>query len=136
MKSTLYSVCRRQERERKRNKRMTFVLSCIAITFAVSFLPLHLFFTVTDLGLWGITAQNIKVLTSLLDLFLHQDHQNRHLDDLQMYYFILGLCHCVAFSSCVSNPVLYGWLNTNLRKEFLKVSCTIMMSVKRISTVI
>ena len=27
---------RRQERERKRNKRMTFVLSCIAITFAVS----------------------------------------------------------------------------------------------------
>ena len=127
--------CRRQERERKRNKRMTFVLSCIAITFAVSFLPLHLFFTVTDLGLWGITAQNIKVLTSLLDLFLHQDHQNHHLDhDLQMYYFILGLCHCVAFSSCVSNPVLYGWLNTNLRKEFLKVS--IMMSVKLISTVI
>ena len=41
---------------------MTFVLSCIAITFAVSFLPLHLFFTVTDLGLWGITAQNIKVM--------------------------------------------------------------------------
>ena len=38
-----------------------------------------------------------------------------------MYYFILGVCHCVAFSSCVSNPVLYGWLNTNLRKEFLKV---------------
>jgi len=89
---------RRQERERKRNKRMTFVLSCIAITFAVSFLPLHLFFTVTDLGLWGIIAQNIK-----------------------MYYFILCVCHCVAFSSCVSNPVLYGWLNTNLRKEFLKV---------------
>ena len=40
---------------------------------------------------------------------------------VQMYYFILGVCHCVAFSSCVSNPVLYGWLNTNLRKEFLKV---------------
>jgi hypothetical protein len=24
-------------------------------------------------------------------------------------------------SSTVSNPVLYGWLNTNLRKEFIKV---------------
>ena len=54
-------MCRRQERERKRNKRMTFVLSCIAITFAISFLPLHLFFTVTDLGLW-LPAQNIKVV--------------------------------------------------------------------------
>ena len=61
MQSDNYSMCRRQERERKRNKRMTFVLSCIAITFAISFLPLHLFFTVTDLGLWSITAQNIKV---------------------------------------------------------------------------
>ena len=46
----------------------------------------------------------------------------------QMYYFMLGVCHCVAFSSCVSNPVLYGWLNTNLRKEFLKV--IIIMMVK------
>ena len=63
VKSVLYPMCRRQERERKRNKRMTFVLSCIAITFAISFLPLHLFFTVTDLGLWSITAQNIKVFT-------------------------------------------------------------------------
>ena len=44
-----------------------------------------------------------------------------------MYYFILGVCHCVAFSSCVSNPVLYGWLNTNLRKEFLKVKMMMMM---------
>ena len=49
-----------------------------------------------------------------------------------MYYFILGLCHCVAFSSCVSNPVLYGWLNTNLRKEFLKVIIIMIMILKMI----
>jgi len=95
---------RRKEKERKRNKRMTFVLSCIAITFAVSSLPLHLFFTITDLGLH--TIQQIKV-----------------------YYFTLGVCHVISMSSCVSNPVLYGWLNTNLRKDFIKLvpmpcSCT------------
>ena len=37
-----------QEKERKRNKRMTFVLSCIAITFVVSSLPLPLFFNLVE----------------------------------------------------------------------------------------
>ena len=62
----------------------------------------------------------------------HHDQDHHHPDHLppQMYYFILGLCHCVAFSSCVSNPVLYGWLNTNLRKEFLKVIMMMIMITK------
>ena len=77
---------------------MTVVLSSIAVTFVLSSLPLHLFFTVTDLGLVSMT-------------------------DPRHYYFSLGLCHALAMSSCVSNPVLYGWLNTNLRKEFMKVIC-------------
>ena len=42
---------RRKEKERQRNKRMTFVLSCIAVTFAVSSLPIHCFFTLTDLNI-------------------------------------------------------------------------------------
>ena len=67
----------------------------------MSFLPLHLFFTITDLGIWVVDAGNIK-----------------------MYYFALGLCHVIAMTSCVSNPVLYGWLNTSLRQEFLKVTPT------------
>ena len=86
-----------QEKERKRNKRMTFVLSCIAITFVVSSLPLHLFFTVTDLGIL-------------------------HMPNTKVYFFTLGLCHVISMSSCVSNPVLYGWLNTNLRQELIKVN--------------
>ncbi|XP_023345068.1 neuropeptide F receptor [Eurytemora carolleeae] len=94
--SSLALDARRKERERKRNKRMTFVLSCIALTFAVSWLPLHLFFTVLDLGLG-------------------------HIGDTQVYFFVLGMCHLSAMSCTVSNPVLYGWLNTNLRKEFIKV---------------
>ena len=42
---------RRKEKERQRNKRMTFVLSCIAVTFAISSLPIHCFFTLTDLNI-------------------------------------------------------------------------------------
>ena len=76
--------------------RMTLVLSCIAVTFLVSSLPLHLFFTMTELGLVTVS-------------------------DPGNYLFSLGLCHVAAMSSCVSNPVLYGWLNTNFRKEILKV---------------
>ena len=75
---------------------MTLVLSCIAVTFLLSSLPLHLFFTLTELGLVTIS------------------HPGN-------YFFSLGLCHVLAMSSCVSNPVLYGWLNTNFRKEILKV---------------
>ena len=90
------SDAKRQEKEKKRNKRMTLVLSCIAVTFLVSSLPLHVFFTMTELGLVTMS-------------------------DPANYFFTLGLCHVMAMSSCVSNPVLYGWLNTNFRKEILKV---------------
>jgi hypothetical protein len=37
--SSLALDTRRKERERKRNRRMTMVLSCIALTFAVIFSP-------------------------------------------------------------------------------------------------
>jgi hypothetical protein len=48
--SSLALDTRRKERERKRNRRMTMVLSCIALTFAVIFspaLPHSLFFAIT-----------------------------------------------------------------------------------------
>jgi len=32
-------------------------------------------------------------------------------------YLLLGLCHAVAMSSSFTNPVMYGWLNTNLRAD-------------------
>ena len=78
---------------------MTLVLSCIAVIFVISSLPLHIFFTITDLGLVSMPSPS-------------------------SYFFSLGLCHAFAMSSCVSNPVLYGWFNTNLRKEFVKVKLT------------
>ena len=40
---------RRREREMKRNRRMTLVLSCIGVIFAVSWLPLHLYLILMDM---------------------------------------------------------------------------------------
>ena len=40
---------RRRERELKRNRRMTLVLSCIGIIFAISWLPYHLYLILTDI---------------------------------------------------------------------------------------
>jgi len=97
---------KRQEKERKRNKRMTLVLSCIAVIFVISSLPLHIFFTITDLGLVSMPSPS-------------------------SYFFSLGLCHAFAMSSCVSNPVLYGWFNTNLRKEFVKILPFSLIKVER-----
>ena len=33
------------------------------------------------------------------------------------FYLGLGLCHAVAMTSAFTNPVLYGWFNTQLKSE-------------------
>lgn len=38
-------------------------------------------------------------------------------NDQKTYFLMLGLCHAVAMSSSFTNPVMYGWCNTNLRYE-------------------
>eukprot|EP00095_Tigriopus_kingsejongensis_P002475 maker-scaffold326_size205590-snap-gene-1.12 protein:Tk02475 transcript:maker-scaffold326_size205590-snap-gene-1.12-mRNA-1 annotation:"neuropeptide gpcr a38" len=39
---------RRREREERRNRRMTLVLSCIGVIYAISWMPLHLYLILTD----------------------------------------------------------------------------------------
>lgn len=34
-------------------------------------------------------------------------------------YVALAACHVIAMTSAVSNPIVYGWLNSNIRREFL-----------------
>jgi hypothetical protein len=38
--------------------------------------------------------------------------------DEKTFYFVLGLCHAIAFSSSFTNPVMYGWFNTSLRSKW------------------
>ncbi|TRY75046.1 hypothetical protein TCAL_07018 [Tigriopus californicus] len=82
---------RRREREERRNRRMTKILSCIGVIYAISWMPLHLYL----------------ILTDIFSLF-----QDNH-----TFYLVLGLCHAVAMSSSFTNPIMYGWFNTSLRSE-------------------
>ncbi|XP_055616023.1 neuropeptide F receptor isoform X1 [Toxorhynchites rutilus septentrionalis] len=86
-------------RERERGRRMqrtNYLLISIALIFGISWLPLNLFNLFADLFLDGIT-QEIMVA--------------------------YAICHMMGMSSACSNPLLYGWLNDNFRKEFNELLC-------------
>lgn len=51
----------------KRNRRMTFVLSMIGITFAVSWLPFHLYLILTDIfGLFEVSTSDVVVVIAII----------------------------------------------------------------------
>ncbi|XP_055376961.1 neuropeptide F receptor isoform X2 [Condylostylus longicornis] len=86
---------RRVERGR-RMKRTNCLLISIAVIFCVSWLPLNFFNLYADLMKIHITQQ------------------------ILIGY---GFCHMIGMSSACSNPLLYGWLNENFRKEFKELLC-------------
>lgn len=42
-------------------------------------------------------------------------------DSSQSLYVTLAICHVIAMSSAVSNPVMYGWMNSNIRQELIQL---------------
>ncbi|KAA0201782.1 hypothetical protein HAZT_HAZT006706 [Hyalella azteca] len=46
------------------------------------------------------------------------DFSNPFGDDTDAMLMVYAICHLLGMSSACSNPVLYGWLNDNFRKEF------------------
>ena len=110
--------------EKKKLKKLTLILSFLAIIFAVrltaadltfiqtlqtfniiitqvSSLPLNTFFILHDLGIIFIPDVHVRKYK-----FINQSE----MPNFQEYYFILGICHLLSMSSCISNPILYGWL--------------------------
>ncbi|XP_014242347.1 neuropeptide Y receptor type 2-like [Cimex lectularius] len=87
------SSCKRARREWRRNRRTMMILSCIAIVFALSWLPM--------------TAFNLLI-----------EFQPGLLTPPRTLYLVFALCHIMAMSTAVTNPLMYGWLNTNFRREF------------------
>ncbi|XP_042220741.1 neuropeptide Y receptor type 6-like [Homarus americanus] len=86
---------RRAQKEIERNRKTTILLSTIAVAFAVCWLP------------WNIVN-------------LLADFEYEGFKDPTHLYTVFGACHMIAMSSACINPVLYGWLNTNLRRELLE----------------
>ncbi|XP_014255781.1 neuropeptide F receptor-like [Cimex lectularius] len=93
---------RRAQRELQRNKRTTMLLSGVAVLFAVSWLPLGLF------SLWA-------------DLLYTADSAKETSFSPESFFVALAACHVIAMSSAVSNPIVYGWLNSNIRRELLQL---------------
>lgn len=75
------------------------MLAGIVIIFAVSWLPLGSFSLLADL----VTSE----------MMMHGSPQN--------LYTALAVVHGIAMSSAISNPIVYGWLNSNIRHEFLQL---------------
>lgn len=83
-----------RESDNRRIRRTNLLLISIAVIYVVSWLPLNIFNVITDLY-YFIPERSFRV------------------------YF--ASCHVIGMSSACSNPLLYGWLNDNFRKEFKEV---------------
>ncbi|XP_067129415.1 neuropeptide Y receptor type 6-like [Centruroides vittatus] len=81
-------------KELGRNKRATMVLMNITVVFAASWLPWNVVNLVADFHPTSMSAYNL--------------------------YLSFAVCHIIAMTSATSNPILYGWLNTNIRRELLR----------------
>ena len=80
-----------------RKRRTNILLAMIAIVFALSWMPLN--------------------ILNILVEFLFQWFRDSNVDTNLLFV----ICHILVLSSACTNPVLYGWLNENFRKEFLNV---------------
>lgn len=89
-----------RDRERDRRiKRTNYLLISIAVIFGISWLPLNILNLFAD-----IYYSNNRVLS-------------------QCFHVSYAVCHMMGMSSACSNPLLYGWLNDNFRKEFNEILC-------------
>lgn len=86
---------RRAQKELERNKKTTMLLSGIVIIFAISWLPLGTFALITEFIYNSMSPQS--VLTGI------------------------AASHVIAMTSAITNPIVYGWLNSNMRHEFLQL---------------
>lgn len=77
---------------------MLIIFSGVAILFLISWLPLSLFSLVVDVLYPPESIPKVSAET---------------------LYVVLAICHIIAMTSAISNPIVYGWLNSNIRNEFL-----------------
>ncbi|XP_069938217.1 neuropeptide F receptor-like [Cherax quadricarinatus] len=99
LKYRMTNACSSSARSKKEDLRMrktNTLLVSIALIFCLSWLPLNLYNVVVDL-------------------------HNPFGEDTESMLIVYSVCHMAGMSSACSNPLLYGWLNDNFRKEFLEI---------------
>lgn len=97
----------------KRQRRANILLTCVSLVFAISWLPLHAVNIFMDYK--ENTASTVPSLT--------RANESEFLGARHVMLIQSACLLCVLFSCCV-NPLLYGYLNENYRKEFAEIlSC-------------
>jgi len=106
------SICARLSRRFRHNNprnKTQQLLVAIAATFVSCWLPLNLFNLMDSAGVLPSTAN---------DRWQHE-----------VKLTIYALCHLAGMSSACINPVLYGWLNQNLRADLVRLFPRLVRSV-------
>lgn len=85
----------KQRQEKKKNRRTKLLLISIALIFGISWLPLN-------------------IVNIVADIYFPFNNS-------QVYRLLFACCHLAGMSSACSNPLLYGFLNDNFRKEFREI---------------
>ncbi|XP_066304861.1 neuropeptide FF receptor 2-like [Branchiostoma lanceolatum] len=73
------------------------ILLIVVVVFAISWLPLHILTIVSIFA--NLTDDTVVIL----------------------YHYVFPLVHCIAFTNCGINPIIYGYYNNNLRKGFYQL---------------
>ena len=98
VKATKLTALEEKKKHNKaRIKKTNILLLSVAIMFGVSWLPLN-------------------IINIVVDIFNPIDGPE--------YRTVFAICHMIGMSSACSNPLLYGWLNDNFRKEFVDILST------------
>ncbi|XP_018011130.1 neuropeptide F receptor-like, partial [Hyalella azteca] len=92
MTKTVVRNGNKTRKDETRNRKTNILLISIAIIFCLSWLPLNMYNIIADFS-------------------------NPFGDDTDAMLMVYAICHLLGMSSACSNPVLYGWLNDNFRKE-------------------
>ncbi|XP_055929814.1 neuropeptide F receptor-like [Argiope bruennichi] len=85
----------RIHKERQRNRRATFVLMMISAVFSATWMPWNIFNLIADFYPNCMSGENL--------------------------YTAFLVCHIIAMTSTTTNPILYGWFNSNIRREIISV---------------
>ncbi|KAL3864990.1 hypothetical protein ACJMK2_006629 [Sinanodonta woodiana] len=84
-------------REIRRQRKNLLLLTAIAMSFALAWLPLTILNTLAD--------------------YRYQLFMDKH------FNYVYAYCLLLAMSSASINPIMYGWFNTNFREAFIDVVC-------------
>ena len=87
----------RAMKEAKRHRKNSTLLMAIAVMFALCWFPLTLLNLLADFNYF---------------IFMYKN-----------FLLAFSLAHLIAMVSACLNPVIYGWFNSNFRREFTRIVC-------------